>query len=251
MDDWRATSVLIALYVPLPPNGCITPKNIALPAQSYGMIPAIQGGAMRNRWLNSADVPRGEAYDARFTTLAQAGEDVHGEANFVASLGVTSVLDAGCGTGRVAIELARRGFDVVGVDVDPAMLSVARRKAPHLPWYEGDIATIELTMPAVPEVPAAPAPRRRFDAIVLAGNVMIFLVAGSEDAVVANLAHHLAPGGALVAGFQLLQGGFTLAQYDAGACRAGLVLTERWATWDRQPWIPTSDYAVSVHRRSA
>jgi len=198
---------------------------------------------MRNRWLGAADVPRGDDYDARFHALARAGEDVHGEAHFVASLGVASVLDAGCGTGRVAIELARRGIDAVGVDLDAAMLAVAQRKAPHLLWYAGDITTMALTMPE------APARRRRFDAVVLAGNVMIFLAPGSEAAAVANLARHLAPGGALVAGFQLLPGGLTLAYYDAYAAQTGLVLAERWATWDRQAWSPTSAYAVSVHRR--
>jgi SAM-dependent methyltransferase len=198
---------------------------------------------MRNRWLGSADVPRGDDYDARFHALAQAGEDVHGEAHFVASLGVASVLDAGCGTGRVAIELARRGIDAVGVDLDATMLAVAQRKAPHLPWYAGDITTIALTMPE------APARRRLFDAIVLAGNVMIFLAPGSEAAAVGNLVRHLAPGGALVAGFQLHPGGLTLAHYDAYAAQAGLILAERWATWDRQPWSLTSAYAVSVHRR--
>lgn len=198
---------------------------------------------MSNRWLGSADVPRGDDYDARFQALAQAGEDVHGEAHFVASLGVTSVLDAGCGTGRVAIELARRGLDAVGVDLDATMLAVAQRKAPHLAWYAGDITTIALTMPE------APARQRLFDAIVLAGNVMIFLAPGSEAAAVTNLVRHLAPGGALVAGFQLLPGGLTLAHYDAYASQVGLVLAERWATWDRQPWSTTSDYAVSVHRR--
>jgi len=198
---------------------------------------------MRNRWLGSGDVPRGDDYDARFHALAQAGEDVHGEAHFVASLGVASVLDAGCGTGRVAVELARRGIDAVGVDLDATMLAVAQRKAPHLPWYAGDITTIALTRPATP------GRRRLFDAVVLAGNVMIFLVPGSEAAAVANLARHLLPGGALVAGFQLIPGGLTLAQYDACTAQAGLVLAERWATWDRQPWSPASDYAVSVHRQ--
>jgi len=198
---------------------------------------------MRNRWLGSADVPRGDDYEARFHALAQAGEDVHGEAHFVASLGVASVLDAGCGTGRVAVELARRGIDAVGVDLDVTMLAVAQRKAPHLPWYAGDITTIALTRPATP------GRRRLFDAVVLAGNVMIFLVPGSEAAAVANLARHLLPGGALVAGFQLIPGGLTLAQYDACTAQAGLVLAERWATWDRQPWSPASDYAVSVHRQ--
>ena len=36
------------------------------------------------------------------------------------------MLDAGCGTGRVAIELAARGFSVVGMDLDEAMLDTAR-----------------------------------------------------------------------------------------------------------------------------
>jgi hypothetical protein len=98
-------------------------------------------------------------------------------------------------------------------------------------------------------MPEAPAQRRLFDAVVLAGNVMIFLAPGSEATAVANLARHLAPGGALVAGFQLLPGGLTLLQYDAYATQSGLVLAERWATWDRQPWSAMSDYAVSVHRR--
>jgi hypothetical protein len=65
---------------------------------------------------------------------------------------------------------------------------------------------------------------------------------------VANLARHLTPGGALVAGFQLHPGGLTMAHYDTYAAQAGLALAERWATWDRQPWSPESDYAVSVHR---
>ena len=199
---------------------------------------------MTSRWLDSADVPRGETYDARFTALEQAGQDVHGEATFVASLRVGSVLDAGCGTGRVAIELARRGHDVVGVDLDPAMLAIAHRKAPYLLWYQGDLATIEVT------VPGPSATRCLFDAIVMAGNVMIFLAPGTEAAVVANMARHLAHNGALAAGFQLIPGGLTLVQYDAFAMRAGLELVERWATWDRQPWSPTSDYAVSVHRRT-
>ena len=197
---------------------------------------------MSNRWLGSADVPRGDVYDARFTALEQRGQDVHGEAHFVAALGVVSVLDAGCGTGRVAIELARRGIDVVGVDLDAAMLAVARHKAPHLAWYEGDLATIELANPTMP------GHRYLFDAVVLAGNVMIFLAPGSEATVITNLARHLAPGGALVAGFQLYPGGLTLAHYDASAAQTGLALAERWATWDRQPWSPESDYAVSVHR---
>src|SRR3546814_11207406 len=58
----------------------------------------------------------GEDYQARFDRLAAAGSDVHGEATFVRAYEPASVLDAGCGTGRVGIELARPGHAVVGAD---------------------------------------------------------------------------------------------------------------------------------------
>src|SRR5437870_8326029 len=113
-----------------------------------------------NRWLNTRRVS-GDDYDASYKQKAAAGENVHGEADLVESFGPKSVLDAGCGTGRVGIELARRGIEVVGVDIDPRMLDTARRKAPHIEWRLGDLASVDLG--------------RSFDVIVMAGNVMIFL----------------------------------------------------------------------------
>ena len=166
---------------------------------------------------------------------------MHGEATFVETLGVRSVLDAGCGTGRVAIELGRRGFEVVGLDADPGMLSAARTKAPGIEWVEADLSTFDL-----PDADR-PGERRRFDAAVMAGNVMIFVVPGTEGAVLARLADHLNPGGLVVAGFQLVAGRFSLERYDELATATGLTLVERYATWDRQPWSPGGDYAVSVH----
>ncbi len=186
-----------------------------------------------NRWLSEAR-GRSGTYDQRWEELAASGKNVHGEADFVERLGPRSVLDAGCGTGRVAIELARRGLDVTGVDVDAAMLDVARSKAADLRWVLADLAEVDLG--------------RTFDVVVMAGNVMIFLAPGTEARVVANLARHLEPGGALVAGFSLEPGRLSLADYDAFAEAAGLVLAERWATWDRQPFAG-GDYAVSAHRR--
>ena len=196
-----------------------------------------------NRWLGG-ERPSAEDYDRRFAEGERAGRDMHGEATFVEGLGPATVLDAGCGTGRVAVELARRGVEVVGVDLDPGMLAGARSKAPHLEWLVADLATLDL--PAGRE---AGAGRRRFDVVVLAGNVMIFLEPGTEGAVVARMADHLAPGGALVAGFQL-DPRLRLEEYDAACARAGLTLDQRWATWDRRPWRDGGDYAVSVHRRT-
>ena len=178
--------------------------------------------------------------------MAATGVDMHGEATFVEALGVRSVLDAGCGTGRVAIELARRGLDVVGLDADPGMLSAARAKAPELEWVLADLSDFELF--EADGRGADQAGRRRFDAAVMAGNVMIFVVAGTEGAVLERLAAHLHPGGSVVAGFQLMPGRLSLERYDDLASAAGLTLAERFATWDRDPWAPGGDYAVSVHR---
>ena len=187
-----------------------------------------------NRWLQSRSVS-GDAYDATYERRAAAGENVHGEADFVQRFARASVLDAGCGTGRVGRELARRGIDVVGVDIDPEMLATARRKAPGVDWRVADLATVDLA--------------RSFDAIVLAGNVMIFLAPGSEGSVVANLARHLRPGGVLIAGFQLQPGRLSIERYDEIAAAAGLELFQRWSTWDGGAWDASGSYAVSVHRR--
>ena len=71
-----------------------------------------------SRWSERTDVPRGASYDERWRELEAKGVSIHGEADLVAWLAPGgSVLDAGCGTGRVAIELARRGHEIVGVDL--------------------------------------------------------------------------------------------------------------------------------------
>jgi hypothetical protein len=71
---------------------------------------------------------------------------------------------------------------------------------------------------------------RRFDAVVMAGNVMIFVAPGTEGAVLKRSAAHLRTGGLVVAGFQLVPGGLTLEHYDDLAAAAGLILAERFAT---------------------
>jgi hypothetical protein len=84
--------------------------------------------------------------------------------------------------------------------------------------------------------------------VVAAGNVMILLAPGTEDAVLTNIARHLRPGGLLIAGAQVRPAHLTLAEYDRLAEGAGSTLVERFATWDRDPWRVDSGYAVSVHR---
>lgn len=188
-----------------------------------------------SRWTDNPSVPRGATYDARFDQLAASGTDVHGEAALVAELAPgPRVLDGGCGTGRVAIELRRRGFDVTGVDLDPDMLDVARAKAPDLTWHLADLAELSLD--------------ERFDAVVLAGNVLVFVAPGTEGQTVARCTSLLAPGGLLVTGFQLRKDRYGIGELDEHAAAAGLSLRRRWSTWAKDPWTPDDGYQVSVHQ---
>ena len=167
--------------------------------------------------------------------MAASGQNVHGEVDFLLSYQPASVLDAGCGTGRVAIELDRRGIHSVGVDMDPQMLEEARRKAPNIGWRQEDLRDLEL--------------KSAFDLVVLAGNVMIFLEPGSELEVLQRLVRHVNKGGLLVSGFSLRPEILSLKRYDALAQEVGLSLAGRWSTWQRDPF-EGGTYAVSAHRKA-
>jgi SAM-dependent methyltransferase len=177
----------------------------------------------------------GDEYQARFDRLAASGASMHGEVDLVATYAPTAVLDAGCGTGRVAIELARRGVDVVGVDVDASMLATAAERAPQLTWVRSDLAALDLG--------------RTFGVVVMAGNVPLFTPPGTQAALVAGVGRHVGEGGVLVAGFGLGRG-YSIDEYDQHAAAVGLHLEARWSTWGRDLFTATSDYAVSVHRRT-
>lgn len=96
------------------------------------------------------------------------------------------VLDLGCGTGRVALHLARRGHRVTGLDRDPELVSAFNERARGLP--------------AVAEVGDA----RRFSlsaafGLTIAPMQLIQLFASAEERIeaLACVVRHLRPGGAL------------------------------------------------------
>ncbi|GAA1521953.1 class I SAM-dependent methyltransferase [Streptomyces albidochromogenes] len=199
----------------------------------------------RDRWAELTGGQAGEEYAQRFARLAESGHDVHGEAAFCAALlpPAARVLDAGCGTGRIAIRLAELGHDCTGVDVDSSMLAVARRAAPAQEWLLGDLARLD-TLGLKPG----------FDLAIAAGNVIPLLAPGTEPAVVRQLAAALRPGGLLVTGMgldaahlPLPEPPLTLAEFDHWCTQAGLTLRHRYATWSGDPYDEGCGYAVSVH----
>lgn len=117
----------------------------------------------RDRWAELTGGQAGEEYARRFARLAESGHDIHGEATFCAALvePAARVLDAGCGTGRIAVRLAELGHRCTGVDIDASMLAVARRHAPAQEWLLGDLARTD-TLGLRPD----------FDLVLAAGNVI-------------------------------------------------------------------------------
>ncbi len=201
---------------------------------------------MTTRWERIARRTVGEeyaaAYAARFRAMADRGEDVHGEAALVTALrpAPARILDAGCGTGRIAVRLASSGYDVVGVDVDVSMLDQARAEAPALDWRLGDLATLDLG--------------ETFDLVLLAGNIIPLLEPDTLTPVAQRLAAHVAPGGVVVCGFGLdaahLPGDCPvtpLTDVDTAMATAGLVPVERFSTWSGEAYADGGGYLVTVH----
>ena len=116
-------------------------------------------------------------------------KDYHGEAARVRELalarvpGARTLLDVACGTGT-HLEYLRRWFEVEGVDLDPGLLDVARRRLPHAPLHVGDMRTMDLG--------------RTFDVVTCLFSSIGYVVTidGLHEAVAA-MARHMEPHGVL------------------------------------------------------
>jgi ubiquinone/menaquinone biosynthesis C-methylase UbiE len=97
-----------------------------------------------------------------------------------------TILDMGCGTGRLAVALAERGHRVTGADPSAGMMKVARHRAgaERVRWVDSDSAGLALD--------------QRFDLIIMTGHVFqVFLEDDDVRATLRNLKRHLAPAGRL------------------------------------------------------
>jgi SAM-dependent methyltransferase len=98
-----------------------------------------------------------------------------------------SLLDAGCGTGRYAAELARRGYVVEGVDRSPELIAVAAQaytdRRPSVSFRVGDLLAL---------------PSAGYDGILCRGVLNDFVDAGAREDVFLAFASALRPGGVLI-----------------------------------------------------
>lgn len=133
------------------------------------------------------------------------------------------VLDVGCGTGTLAVELARRGHEVTGADPAAAMLDIARSKpfGDRVTWVRTEAQNLDL--------------ETRFDWIVLSGHAFqVFLDEATILRVLRTFRRHLATGGALA--FETRNPAF-----------------ESWRSWNPEESLETVDVPnvgpVTVHNR--
>lgn len=99
------------------------------------------------------------------------------------------VLDVGCGSGDHAITLARRGLEVVGVDIVPEAITQAQAKAQALPAELAERLTFHVADALRPTLLG-----RRFGAVIDAGFLHLF-EPEVADRFAAELAASLRPGG--------------------------------------------------------
>ncbi|MEM9518723.1 MAG: methyltransferase domain-containing protein [Actinomycetota bacterium] len=136
-------------------------------------------------------MPDPQFAEARLARIYDAFEGArddldHYEA-LIAELGGASVLDVGCGTGSLAVRLAARGYQVVGVDPAAASLAVAEAKpgAEQVRWIEGTAAMLPAGLSA--------------DISIMTGNVaMVFADEADWAATLEGLHRSMRPGGRFV-----------------------------------------------------
>lgn len=113
------------------------------------------------------------------------GADTDFYVRLAADLDARTIIELGCGTGRLTLDLVGDGRQVIGVDPAPAMLAYARRKpgAEQVQWVEGDSSA--LGMPAA-------------DLVIMTGNVaQVFLDDAEWSATLRDIHAALRPGGHL------------------------------------------------------
>ena len=138
----------------------------------------------------------GWAYDLLITDPVEPFVDRVGAALAARGIVGGSLLDAGSGTGRYAIEISRRGFTVTAIDSSPDLVEQARAKevprGMHVAFRVGDILRLE--------------PTGDFDAVLCRGVLNDVTDEADRGTAIESLARSLRPGGALILDVRDLRG---------------------------------------------
>lgn len=108
-----------------------------------------------------------------------------------------ALLDVACGTGFHA-SLFSKYYQVEGIDLDPEMLAVAKKKHPKIRFHQGDMTNFDLS--------------RQFDVVVCLFSSIGYVKTKSRlQKAIKNMGKHLVPGGVL-----LIEPWFTPEQWHPG-----------------------------------
>lgn len=190
-------------------------------------------------------------YGQKFADLHSSGQDMAGEARLADTIAPrrATILDAGCGMGRVGAALRARGHDAYGVDLDEALLQQARATYPDLPTMHSRIDDLTPDLLSAQRFPTS------FDVIVCVGNVMILGEPGAERLMLERMGALLKPSGRMIIGFHTDatpadSREYSVGEFAADAESAGLQIESRFGTYELHPYDPGKNYAVHLLRRA-
>ncbi len=163
-------------------NGASAKPHVAVGAQAtYDAIARAYHDQLGNEL---AGKPLDRAILAAFTELAGEG----------------TIADVGCGPGHVTRFLAAQNARVIGIDISPGMLAVAREHAPALPFAAGSML----------QLPAADAALSG----IIALYSIIHLTGGDRARACREFARAVRPGGWLLAAFHVDSPDFAAGQVN-------------------------------------
>jgi len=168
------------------------------------------------------DVENG-AYDADLPLWRELGEAADGP-----------ILDLGAGTGRVAAELAAKGYEVVALDTETDLLSALAERAPSVDTVRADARDFAL--------------ERRFS-LVIAPMQLVQIIGGHDgrSAMLTRVHEHLRPGGAFAAA--LADPRAALPERDTSPPLPDLVERDGWVFSSQPLSVQERDGSVVVTRQ--
>jgi len=128
-------------------------------------------------------VGSGNTFEQRAEQTAKTEEELRFILKQLRKHGCQTVLDGGCGNGRLAIPLAQAGYKVLGVDLSEQQLRVAQSRAgfnPNLHFLKADLAHLNLQ-------------QESFDAIILMWHVLAEFPPDEQELVLSKMLKLLRP----------------------------------------------------------
>jgi len=123
-------------------------------------------------------------YEAQGKDYKKESASIHKVIAKHSKLGGNKLLDVGCGTGS-HFPYLKKWYSIEGLDIDPHMLNVARKRHPDFTFHQGDMVNFNLS--------------NQYDAVTcLFSAIGYAMTVPKLQSAIKSLAHHTKPGGVVV-----------------------------------------------------